>query len=73
MPKVLMSIGKAEISREETAPHFEVRADDGALVGELIVSTGGVRWRPRNLQSAYFADWAAFDRVMESQRKEPIV
>ena len=72
MPQVLMSIGKAEVSREETAPHFEVRADDGALIGELIVSTGGVRWRPRNLQSAYFADWTAFDRVMETQRKEPI-
>jgi len=66
-----MSIGKAEISREETAPHFEVRGDDGALMGELIVSTGGVRWRPRNLQSA-FADWAAFDGVLEAQRKEPI-
>ncbi len=72
MPQILMSIGKAEISREETAPHFEVRDDDGALIGELIVSTGGVRWRSRNLQSAYFADWAAFERVMAAQPKEPV-
>ena len=53
-------------------PGAAIRGDDGALIGELIVSTGGVRWRPRNLQSAYFADWAAFDRIMETQRKEPI-
>lgn len=72
MPEVIMSVGKAEISRAETAPTFDVRGDDGALIGQLTVSTGGVRWRPRNLQSAFFADWAAFDRVMESQRKEPI-
>ena len=43
MPQVRLSIGKALISREETAPAFEVRGDDGALIGELIVSTGGVR------------------------------
>lgn len=72
MPEVIMSVGKAEISRAETAPSFEVRGDDGALIGELIVSTGGVRWRPRNLQSAYFADWTALERLMETQRKEPV-
>jgi hypothetical protein len=72
MPEVRMSVGKALIGREEVAPSFEIRGDDGALIGELTVSTGGVRWRPRHLQSAYFADWAAFDRVMESQRKEPV-
>ena len=59
-------------SRAEAAPTFDVRGDDGALIGQLTVSIGGVRWRPRNLQSAYFADWASFDRVMETQRKEPI-
>ena len=72
MPEVIMSVGQAEISRAETAPTFDVRGDDGALIGQLTVSIGGVRWRPRNLQSAFFADWAAFERIMETKRKEPI-
>ncbi len=73
MPEVIMSVGKALISREETAPLFEVRADSasgGALIGELTVSTGGVRWRVARTQSAHFLSWERFSALMESQPRE---
>jgi hypothetical protein len=73
MPEVRMSVGKALISREETAPVFEVRTDaDGgsALIGELTVSTGGVRWRVARTQSAHFLSWERFSALMETQPRE---
>jgi hypothetical protein len=70
MPEVTMSIGKATISREEVAPNFEVRGDGGALIGELTVSVGGVRWRPSHGRSAHFLDWERFGVLMEQQPKE---
>lgn len=73
MPEVRMSVGKALISREETAPVFEVRGDgEGAsvLIGELTVSTGGVRWRAARTQSAHFLDWDRFASLMETQQRE---
>lgn len=73
MPEVIMSVGKAEISRAETAPLFEVRADGasgGALIGELTVSTGGVRWRVARTQSAHFLSWERFSALMETQPRE---
>jgi hypothetical protein len=73
MPDVHMSIGKALISREETAPLFEVRADGasgGALIGELTVSTGGVRWRVARTQSAHVLTWERFSALMETQPRE---
>lgn len=70
MPEVIMSVGKAEISRAETAPNFEVRADGGALIGELTVSIGGVRWRAARTQSAHFLDWDRFAALMEQQPRE---
>ncbi|MGD9965431.1 MAG: hypothetical protein AB7T59_02835 [Hyphomonadaceae bacterium] len=73
MPEVRMSVGKALIGREELAPNFEVRADGasgGALIGEVTVSTGGVRWRAARTQSAHFLDWERFAALMEQQPRE---
>ena len=70
MPDVLMSIGKALISRQEMAPVFEVRDDHGALIGELTVTTCGVRWRRSHLHSASFLDWERFGALMEQQPRE---
>ena len=50
MRDVRTSVGKALISREETAPVFEVGSDGGVLIGELTVLTGGVlALKPRPL------------------------
>ncbi len=70
MPEVRMSVGKALIGREEVAPNFEVRDDAGALIGELVVSTGGVRWRVARTQSAHFLSWERFSALMETQPRE---
>jgi hypothetical protein len=70
MPDVILSVGKANVSRAEVAPNFEVRDDKGALIGELTVSMGGVRWRPSHYQSAHFLDWEAFGALMENQPRE---
>lgn len=70
MPEVRMSVGKALISRDETAPVFEVRGDGGVLIGELTVSTGGVRWGPSHGRSAHFLEWERFGALMETQPKE---
>lgn len=70
MPEVRMSVGKALIGREEIAPNFEVRADGGALIGELTVSTGGVRWRAARTQSAHFLDWDRFAAMLEQLPRE---
>lgn len=70
MPEVRMSVGKALIGREEVAPNFEVRDDGGALIGELIVSTGGVRWRAARTQSAHFLSWERLSALMETQPRE---
>lgn len=56
MREVRMSVGNALISREETAPVFEVRGDGGVLIGELTVSTSSVRWGPSHGRSAHFLE-----------------
>jgi hypothetical protein len=70
MPEVRMSVGKALIGREEVAPTFEVRGEGGALMGEVTVSTGGVRWRAARTQSAHFVDWERFAALMEQQPRD---
>ena len=70
MPEVRMSVGKALIGREEVAPNFEIRSDGGALIGEVTVSTGGVRWRAARTQSAHYVDWDRFAALMEQLPRE---
>jgi hypothetical protein len=71
MPEVIMSVGKANVSRAEVAPNFEVRDEGtGALIGELTVSVGGVRWRVARTQSAHLLDWERFSALMETQPRE---
>jgi hypothetical protein len=48
--KVWMQTGVMPVSREENGTIFSVHNDDGVLMGELVVSKGGIRWR-RNGQT----------------------
>ena len=61
--KVSVAIQSHPLSREENGVTFEVKNDDGKL-GELIVSKGGVRWKPKGKQDHYFASWKKFDSIM---------
>lgn len=65
--EVFLSVRRVEVLKEQTAPRFEVIVD-GAKLGELRVSKGGVRWIPRNHQEdAHHLSWEQFDALMREQ------
>lgn len=65
--EVFLSVGRVEVLNEQTAPRFEVYVD-GAKLGELRVSKGGVRWIPRNHQEdGHHVGWEQFDDLMREQ------
>ena len=73
MPEVTLSIGKVSISRAETAPMAEARADGGgALIGELTVFLGGLLWLASHMKSVHLVHWEIFAKLMEAQEREPI-
>lgn len=51
------------LSREENGVIFKVK-NGNARFGELIISKGGIRWKPRGKQDHHFANWSAVDRAM---------
>jgi hypothetical protein len=67
--KVEVNITSHPLSREETGIVFVVEDDDGRF-GELTVSKGGLRWRPRSKHQPHFLRWAEFDRVMREARRD---
>ena len=56
------------LSREETGVEFVVDSDSGRL-GELVVSKGGLRWRPRNKHDHHFISWQELDELMRPRPK----
>lgn len=48
------------LSREENGVIFQVKAGSNRF-GELIVSKGGIRWKPRNKQDHHFMAWGQLD------------
>ncbi len=60
--KVTVNIVSQPLSREENGVTFDVK-ESGAAFGELIVSKGGIRWRPRNKQDHHFISWKELDAV----------
>jgi hypothetical protein len=66
---VEVNISNHPLSREEHGIVFVVTDGEGKF-GELTVSKGGVRWRPRGKHQPHFMTWAAFDRSMREARKD---
>lgn len=56
------------LSREENGVVFRVKTGPNRF-GELIVSKGGIRWKPRNKQDHHFIRWGQLD---SEARKYPI-
>ena len=54
------------LSREENGIVFVVNDGEGKF-GELTISKGGVRWRPRGKHQPHFMTWAAFDKSMREE------
>jgi hypothetical protein len=65
---VTVNITSHPLSREENGVTFKIKAG-GNRFGELVVSKGGIRWKPRNKQDHHFIDWRALDT---EARKHPI-
>jgi hypothetical protein len=66
---VEVNITSHPLSREENGIVFIVNDGEGKF-GELTISKGGVRWRPRSKHQPHFMTWAAFDRSMREARKD---
>lgn len=65
---VSVNLTSHPLSREENGVDFVVENNDGKL-GELRVSRGGVRWKPRNRRDHHFISWTDLDEFM---RERPI-
>lgn len=65
---VVVNITSHPLSREENGVTFNV-ADSGKRFGELVVSKGGLRWKPKNKQDHHFINWQEFDQLMRDRPK----
>ena len=63
---VAVNLTSHPLSREENAVTFVVD-DNGTRYGELRVSRGGLRWRPRNKQDHHFITWQQLDDMMRAR------
>jgi hypothetical protein len=67
--KVTVNITSHPLSREENGVNFDVSTEDGKL-GELIVSKGGLRWKPKGKQDHHFMRWGQFDALAREYPKK---
>jgi hypothetical protein len=59
---VTVNITSHPLSREENGVVFKVKKGTAAF-GELVVSKGGVRWKPRSKQDHHFISWSDLDSI----------
>jgi hypothetical protein len=58
---VTVNITSHPLSREEHGVVFKVKKGT-AKFGELVVSKGGIRWKPKNKQDHHYINWTELDR-----------
>ena len=66
---VTVNITSHPLSREENGVVFVV-LDGKAAFGELIVSKGGIRWKPKNKQDHHLINWKALDALAPQYPKK---
>lgn len=59
---VKVNITSHPLSREENGVAFDVKKGSGRF-GQLVVSKGGVRWKPKNKQDHHFVSWTDLDKL----------
>jgi len=59
---VKVSITSHPLSREEHGVSFDVKKGVGRF-GQLVVSKGGIRWRPKSKWDHHFISWTDLDRL----------
>jgi hypothetical protein len=57
---ITVNITNHPLSREENGVVFKVKKGNAAF-GELVVSKGGIRWKPRNKRDHHFISWTDVD------------
>jgi hypothetical protein len=65
---VTVNITSHPLSREENGVVFKVKQGK-AKFGELIVSKGGIRWKPKNKQEHHYISWPDLDAVAREYAK----
>jgi hypothetical protein len=63
---VSVNIISHPLSREENGVDFSIDNNQGKF-GELRVSKGGVRWKPKNKRDHHFISWKDLDKLMREQ------
>ena len=66
---VSINLSSHPLSREENGVEFVVENDD-AKFGELLVSKGGVRWKPKSKQDHHFISRKDLDELMRDRPKK---
>jgi hypothetical protein len=66
---VEVNITSHPLSREENGVTFVVE-EGTAKYGELLVSKGGVRWKPKGKQDHHFIGWRDLDEIMRERPKK---
>lgn len=59
---VTVNITSHPLSREENGVSFDVKKGS-AKFGQLIVSKGDIRWKPKSKWDHHFIDWTELDRL----------
>lgn len=60
--KISVNLYSELLSREESGVVFSVK-DGGSKYGELIVSKGGIRWKPKGNRDHHHLSWRDLDRA----------
>lgn len=62
---VTMETKKLEVSNVQTAPMFNVTDAKGQVVGDIIVSSGGLYWRSKSGQQHHMLKWENVGELFE--------
>jgi hypothetical protein len=66
---VTVNITSHPLSREENGVEFIVKRGSSKF-GELVVSKGGIRWKPKNKQDHHFISWTDLDKEARKYPKK---
>ena len=60
--KVIFNVPNRELGKEDI--RFDVFDEEDGKIGSLLVSKGGIDWRPAHGKKAYRARWVRFGEIL---------
>lgn len=70
---VTMETKKLEVSNVQTAPMFNVTDAKAKVIGDIIVSSGGVYWRSKDKHQYHMLKWDSLGELFEKHgEKVPV-